>query len=1159
MISLWIIFLATAAYMIGLFVVAWRRDMAAGRTGFQQSPIVYALALAVYCTSWTYYGAVGTAAASGWDFLPIYLGPALVFLCLPGLIARIADVAQRESITSLSDFLSARYGKSRAVAALATLAAVAGGVPYVALQLKSVGASFQALASGQDGAVAEPPNETVFVVALVLGLFAILFGARQTDTTKHFAGLMLVLAIEAVIKLAALIAVAALSVWLLSTRGVLETQSAAAVFTETGPSGRFITITLLAMGAMICLPRQFHIAIIERRSEGDVGRARWLFPAYMAATSLVVLPITLAGLQALPPSAAPDLYVLSLPLSEGRELLALFVFLGGFSAATGMVIVSTIALSTMVTNDLLLPAVMRTGRFDRLAGAAGIRLLSLRRTVIMAILVLAYGYYRLAGETEALAQIGLLAFAAAIQFAPALIGAVYWKGGRRDGVIAGLSAGMAVWAYTLALPAIVGPETMRTAVPTALAPQGLFGFDFGDGLTHGVIWSLGVNGFLFILVSTRARERLRDRIQAAAFVGDSAGRIAEPRPDTVPAAGVTPDGLKTLAARFLSTEAVDHAFAAFEADMRVAAAGDAPADWRLVQRTERLLASAIGASSARVVMSSAIGGANVALGDLLSILDHKTQAERFDRHMLQSMLENIAQGVSVVDQDQRLVAWNSAYVDLFDYPKDLVRLGEPVSRLIEYNIRKGWIDGDPAEEARRRIAHMKAGRSHRYERRNPDGRYLRITGHPMPGGGYVTTFTDITEDKRREAALVEANERLEERVADRTQELQDMAVDLDRARADAEGANASKTRFLAAASHDLLQPLNAARLFLGALRDRRPDDAELVEKADRAVRSADDLLKGLLDISRLDHSDVAAHPVVFPLAPLLEDLADEAAPMAAEAGLSLRVAPTRLTVRADPDFLQSILRNFLSNARRYTRSGGVLIGARRRSGRVRIEVWDTGPGVPEAKQAALFEEFQRFDDVDNLGVRGAGLGLSVARRMANLMGARIGLRSSLGRGSVFYVEVDRADTRAGGAQHRRAPKSPADRSDALAGLRVLCVDDEATIRDGMRALLTGWGCHVAAASGDADARQISAGQTFDAAIVDLQLGDGESGLALIDALCEQFAAAGAIALLTANASHWVEQAVKDRRVRLLHKPVEPEAVRAFLLSVRAAAQTYAAE
>ncbi|MFN3912274.1 PAS-domain containing protein [Hyphomonas sp.] len=1157
----WLILLVTALYMAGLFAIAWRRDRAATREPGPPHPMVYALALAVYCTSWTYFGAVGTAAASGWDYLPIYLGPALVFLFMPGLVRRIGDVAHRESVTSLSDFLSARYGKSRLLAAVATLAAVTGSLPYIALQLKAVGMSVQALASSSGNEAAPPGNELVLLTAVALAVFAILFGARHSDNTRYNAGLMRVLAFEALVKLGALVAVCLLSIALLGRPDLASPVTAADVFPAGSPSGRFITITLLSMAAILCLPRQFHVAMIERQSELEATRARWVFPLYMLATSLVVIPITLAGLNFLPNGASPDLFVLNLPLSRGHELLALAVFLGGFSAATGMVIVSTVTLSTMVTNDLLVPALMRAGRFDRLGGNAGARLTTIRRTVIVSLLLLSYAYYRLAGSGEALAQIGLLSFAAAAQFAPALIAAVYWKGGRRDGAVAGLIAGVALWAYTLFLPALAGAETLAGYVPAALHPHRLFGNDFGDSLTHGVVWSLAANILLFVGVSLNRPERLRDRIQAAAFVGAGPDRSAVPLPQPAGIGQATPDGLKALAMRFLGEEAVEHAFADLAATSGITTVGARPADWQLVQRTERLLASALGASSARVVLASAIGGVDVALPDVLSMLDHRTQAERFDRHMLQSMLENIPQGISVVDHNQRLVAWNSAYIDLFDYPFELLHIGRPIADLIAHNMASGWISGDPAQQASRRIEYMRAGRPHAYERQNPDGRYLRITGAPMPGGGYVTTFTDITEDRLRQQALVEANETLEARVRERTQALERLTEDLDAARQDAEGANASKTRFLAAASHDLLQPLNAARLFLGALKSgagRSNDGAEdLINRTDKAIQSADELLKGLLDISRLDHATVAPQPCALPLGPLFEDLADEAEPMVARAGLTLRIAPTGLAADADPDFLKSILRNFLSNARRYTREGGVLIGARRRGGRVRIEVWDTGPGIAPERLDIIFEEFRRFEDADNLGVRGAGLGLSVARRLASLMDAELGVRSVPGRGSVFSITLPRAETRrlrvpALQAAPHRSPGS-------LTGLRVACIDDDPSILAAMNVLLSAWGCRVTVAATPGALAAGMAGAPFDVLIADYKLEGAETGLELIARHRLGLADPGGVALLTANTELAVAAAAHSLDVTVLHKPVSPDVLRGFLDACAARRSAQAAE
>jgi len=469
----------------------------------------------------------------------------------------------------------------------------------------------------------------------------------------------------------------------------------------------------------------------------------------------------------------------------------------------------------------------------------------------------------------------------------------------------------------------------------------------------------------------------------------------------------------------------------------------------------------------------------------------------------------------------------------------------PVADLIEHNIQTGWIGGDPVEQARRRVEHMRAGRPHSYERQNPDGRYLRITGNPMPGGGYVTTFTDITEDKRREQALLEANEQLESRVKARTHELEAMAEDLTLARQEAEGANASKTRFLAAASHDLLQPLNAARLYLGSISSTKAGP-ELVGKADKAIQSADELLKGLLDISRLDHSQVKAVPVDLPLGPILEDLADEAAPMAERAGLEIRVSPTRLAVHADPEYLKSILRNFISNARRYTKTGGVLICARKRGGNVRIEVHDTGPGIPAERLDAIFEEFRRYEDADNTGIRGAGLGLSVVRRLADLMDARVEVRSRLGRGSTFSVTVPRA------ADRRTPRKAPVVRKsrkkDELSGMRVLFVDDEAAIVDSMSLLLENWSCNVVAVrTYDDAAKQLETG-TFDALIADLNLDGGHSGLDLILKHRERLPAPGNVLLLTAATSSPDLARTRDANVKILGKPGSPEDVRQFLRS-----------
>lgn len=1146
----WLIIAVTALYVLCLFFIAWRGDKAARESADagQSKTVngfVYALALAVYCTSWTYFGAVGTAAASGWDFIWIYAGPAIVFLLFPHVIRRIGDIAQRESITSLSDFLSARYGKSRGVAILATSAAVMGSLPYIALQLKSVGVSLSAMAA-KPGEAIIASNESILLTAIAMAAFAIFFGARQSDVTEHNRGLMQVLCFEAIIKLLALMMVCALSITVVKGGASAIISDAQSHFGGYRLSGRAITMLLLSMAAMICLPRQFHVAIIERRHPDEVKWASWIFPLYLLLTSLVVIPITMAGLSQFQSGVSPDLFVLKLPLSQGDGFLAIFVFLGGFSAATGMVIVSTIALSTMVTNDIIVPTFLERGKLASGAGDGGARLILIRRLVIVGLLLLAYGYYRLADDSAALALIGLLSFAAAAQFAPALLASIYWRHGKKSGVIFGLASGMIIWGYTLFLPEVFGVENMASILPTALHPHALFGAGLGDSLTHGVFWSLSVNLTSFILVSLISRERLRDRVQAVAFTAAGQDKIMSSVSRHTQIASASPDGLAALASRFLDAEAVAHSFDKFGQESGAKVKGSGPADWQLVQHTEKLLARAIGASSARVIMSSIIAGVDVELDDILTIFDQKSYAERFDQHMLQSTLENVSQGISVVDRDQRLIAWNGAYVDLFNYPSELVRVGAPIQSLIEHNINSGWIEGkNQAGQARRRVNHMRSGKPHIYERQNPDGRYIRITGSPMPGGGYVTTFSDITEDKKREQALIEANETLEARVAARTKELEALTVALDGARTEAVGANVSKTRFLAAASHDLLQPLNAARLFLGAI-EGDANAAGLVNKADRAIQSADQLLKGLLDISRLDHSNVEAQFTNIPLGPLFEDLIDEVAPMAAQAGIEVRFVSTLLSVRADPDFLTSILRNFLSNARRYTKTGGIVLGARRHGRHVKIEVWDTGPGISSSVQDMIFEEFQRIDDVDNMGIRGAGLGLSVARRMADLMGSVIELKSVEGKGSVFSVTLERGESQSRRFNPQLAPAKI--QSIELRGLTVLCVDDETTILEGMSALLSRWNCQVLTCTNGESAMEQICSHDVGAIIADFQLGKKENGLDVIRHLRPHLRAPENVCILSARKTKNMERQAANEDVRILTKPANPEDIRQFLVS-----------
>ncbi|WP_421731351.1 PAS-domain containing protein [Brevundimonas sp.] len=1114
-----------AAYMMALFAIAWRGERnAASSSGRRFGPWAYALSLAIYCTSWTYYGAVGTAARDGWEYVAIYLGPIIGVVVLFPIWRRIAAAAKRENIGSIADFISSRYGKSQTLGALVACVAIFGSLPYIALQLKSLSMAWRLVTEGTP--VAGSEQLTVSVIAVVLAGFTILFGARRPDLTEHNRGLIRAIALESIVKLAALIAVAVFAALML-----FGSPDHSAIITAMGSlaeppqiNGRFIAITLLAMLAVFCLPRQFHVGFVEATEAAHIRRARWVFPVYLLITSIAVIPLLAAG-GLFADIADPDLFVLALPFQQGAGALTAIVFVGGFSAATAMVIVETVALSAMASNSLILPLVarerwrMREDASD-MAGA----ILQVRRAVICAILFLAWVYFQAIDRSSGLASIGLTSFAALAQLAPALFGAVLWRGGQAKGAIVGILVGSAIWLVMLAVPQIAA----------ALGAADLVLFGLEDPLPLGVFLSLGANLACYVLISRAARPRLIDRVQARAFVDRLSPDWRER--STAPS-GASVGDLKALVARFVGDASAERAFAAFGREAGRTMRDADPADAGLARSAERMLAGAVGASSARRVISAALAGGGRAPEDVVRMLDEASQAVQFNRELLQTTLDNIDQGVSVVDEDLRLIAWNARYVELFDLPSGFVHVGQPVAAVYRLNAERGEVDPDGMEAwIDRRLDALRRRAAHDHERAQPNGRILKSTGAPMSGGGYVTSYTDITELRRAAQALEEANEQLEARVADRTERLNE-------ARQTAEDAVASKTRFLAAASHDLLQPLHAARLFIAALKDEPGSDPAartLAENADRSIESAHGLLKALLNLSRLETGGI--RPAVTPLSveALFVDLRREFTPLAAAKGLSLRIVPSRLWVASDRDLLRSLLQNLIGNAIRYTDRGGVLIGARRAGQGLRFEVHDTGRGIAPEQQETVFAEFTRLPGRggDEAGV---GLGLAIVRRVASLLSHPLGLRSQLGRGSTFTVVAPLAEAVAAPS----APATPLVGPDAsLRGLRVLCVDNEPAILEAIVALLSRWRAEPVAATDFASATDLASNSTFDAALVDLHLGEGPNGLALVSAL--KAAGLDHIALITADADETLPTRAADVGAIILAKPVKPAALKAFL-------------
>jgi Na+/proline symporter/signal transduction histidine kinase/ActR/RegA family two-component response regulator len=1093
--------LAATLYLALLFWLAARQDRL-GQSGHALSrrrrDWIYGLSLAVYCTSWTFFGGVGSAASAGWHYLPIYLGPILVFTVGYGLVRRILAQAKAQHSTSIADFLSARYGKSALVAALVTVIATIGSLPYMALQLQSVGATLLALDPDLQSSVSA--DELVLLVAGSMALFAILFGSRRGDSAGDNAGLVLTIAVESVVKLLALLAVAAFALMLIfATEST--TMAEASPFSATQIDARFAILTLIAACAALCLPRQFHMTFVEAQTDRASHTMQWLFPGYLLLTSLVIVPIVLAGLAILPASTPSDMIVMALPLASGNEALALFVFIGGFAASTGMIVVASVALSAMITNDLVSPLVFRRelrGRGDRSRLAT--RLLMVRRLVIAALLFFAYLFYLGFGAAANLAGLGTLAFAAMAQFAPGLVLGMVSRHGNKVGMVSGLVAGFVCWLTLLILPSATGQ-----APPLAIHP---------DMLVSGVLLSLGANVAAYWTGSAFGRETLVDAAQAAAFV-------AMTPPGTRPSFATSKrvGDIRLLLAQFVGQKR------ALET-LRDAYRDDAPADQEVMALAERTIAGVVGTPSAQMLMASWSQGDPVPLEKVVAMFDETNRRLTFSGDLLQLAIENIDQGVALVDADMNLVAWNSRYQEMFGLPDELASVGTPIAELIRFNLRLGGTDEDEIErQIARRLDHMRAGRTHRMEREQPDGRIMLIVGNPAPGGGYVTSYSDVTAERRAEQAL-------EQKVAERTRQLIEANEKL-------EAATQSKTRFLAAASHDLIQPLNAARLFASALGEevRGRDQLErLVRDLDGSISSADRLIRALLDISKLDGGGIEPKPEPVALEEIFREIEREFAVQAEEKGLRFRCVLTSAWLHTDRALLASITRNLVSNAVRYTEEGAVLLGVRRTGKDISLCVYDTGPGIAEKDVERLFGEFQRGASSNREGL---GLGLAIVRRIAALLDVEIVTRSVIGKGSRFSASLPvlRWQTR---------PKAkPKRRASAIADAMVLVVDNDPAVLSATSAVLSKWGLQVTCAGSLAEARAVCPAAP-DVAIMDFRLDDDERGDGVYDALTKEWRMRPPAILLTAEAGEETEAAAKRMGANRLLKPASPAALRALI-------------
>jgi len=1154
------------AYVCILFAVAWKADRDAS---IQATPVrrpawnglVYALSLTVYCSSWTFYGAVGSDAQSAWSHAPIYLGPILVFLFGWGLVRRLIRLGERHRVTSIADYIGARYGKRQSLAVLVTLVAAATVLPYVALQFKALAQAWSVISGGTPDS-AQSGSDTALFTAVVLAVFTLLFGTRRLDGRERHRGVMAAIALESVVKLAAFALIAALA-------GLQLLQAAEPSILPAAPVGRALNLNadffaqiVISGLAILCLPRQFHVTVVEAQEGTDTRYARWLLPLYLALFMVLVIPISLTGarLFAGVDNANPDTWVQSIPLALDSGWATTAAFIGGISAATGMVIVATVSLAIMITNEVIAPVLLRLQRNSPAAILhLGDRLRRTRQLTILGIMLVAWAVAREVMSLPWLAQIGFLSFLAAAQLAPALLAGLYWRHAHGVAITTGLIAGLLLWLYCGVLPALL-PATHPWLLegPWALAmlrPNALLGLAHDAPLAYATVLSLTANSLCVISLSLLLRQSAVDARQAELFLGAQDSQ-PDPRGSDFSLSLIRGGQLQGLLVPFLEPDKLHRLWQGFEDryEQRILP-GDRTPQFA-VNEAEAVIASMIGSNSANKALMELESSQQLGYADLASMVSDASRLNTFNRELLQTTVENMIQGISVVDSQLRLVAWNQTYQRMFDYPERLLYVGCPIERIYRYNAERGILqanDDTPLEQQiARRLQWLREGSGYRLERTLPDGKVIDIRGNPMPNGGFVTTYIDITDYRAMLAELEDTKSELELKLASGSESLSRSNALLrqeNRLRAQVESrlrdAHLSKSRFMSATSHDLLQPINAARLFAASLATRLTADREAsgtLQQIDRSLHRAEQLIAELREIARLDSGAYTPKLRDFPAQQLLQTLEDEFAPRSAERGLHLTVVASSCWLHSDETLLHRILQNLLSNAVRYTQRGRILLGLRRRGDSAELQVWDTGPGIAEEDQVRAFTEFERLGGHSPEGDDGLGLGLAIVQRYADLLEHPLRLVSTPGQGTLFSLRVTTGTPQ---TLPEREQPPPGD----LAGVTVLCMDNEPLLLEGMAELLRGCGAQVLTCSDAAGLQaHFAAGEAPDLLLVDYHLDNGDSGVAALSALQPLHSLPPAI-VVSADDAPAVRDSVLQAGHRFLPKPVNPQRMLALILAL----------
>ncbi len=1125
MFSIWTLVAITLVYLLFMFAVATY-----GNRVKRLPASAYSLALGIHCTSWAFFGTTTQAAQFGWPLVPTYLGVMLVMFFGFRVLLIVSDICKQYNISSIAEFISIRFGHANSLGFVVTLICFIGVIPYIALQLDAITLALNLLLDNRDywsGSIS-------LYVTLSMAVFAIWFGARKMSLTERNSGLVLTIATQSAIKLIALLIVGSYVVYgvfdglLDITEKSLNTPSTREVIDSPFAYWVYLSHMLLGICSMFCLPRQFHINFVENKNHHELKQARWLFPLYLVLMSAFVLPIAFGGMIYFSPSGTTNLindysadsYVLAFPIATNQTTVAIIAFIGGLAASSSMVIVATLALGNMVANSFITPLLFK---LDLVKSApketpgqvrlTGNQVLRIRQLTILVMLIIAYAYHVNVSQQTPLAETGTIAISLLAQTFPAILLGIYWYKASSLGALLGIVAGVLTIVIGMFLPVLEISDN-------ALSP---------NQIANVLFLSLILNTSFIVLTSIFQRKKMNNP-------------YAFKKLATVNSEIKFADLLK-LTNKILPPKTAQ-AFHDQIIFLDISMHDFAPS--KVTSRAEQLLSAHMGSASTQILMQAIANKKNTDQGVISELVEEASKSFQFNKEVLQASITHLPLGISVIDANMKLVAWNRLYEQLFDYPSNYLVIGKPIMEILQFNGARGLFGDNKTsqeieDEINKRMQSMLMGATYKTVRPQINQQVVEISGHPLPAGGYITCYSDISEYISIQNQLENAKKDLEKRVEKRTYQLQ-------QAKNEAEEANVSKTKFLAATSHDLMQPLNAASLFASMLQEKLKDkkEIELAENLVSSLENAESLLNMLVDITKLENNLIKPNIQQFELDKLLRQITNEFSILAQEKGLELKYEPCSLWVETDRRLLRRVLQNLLSNALRYTQEGKILVGVKRnKKDSCRIIVADTGSGIAEENQAKIFREFKRLNPSDTH--QGLGLGLTIVDKISQLLNYNISLISNLGKGSLFTLHVKTTDKKSTDIEQKPIRRDTMS-SNFLKERKILLIENDDAVAKALTALLTSWGGNVYHATDQATAlkvRTVFENQP-DIIVADYHLDNLDNGVDTSLAVQAAYGSKIVTVVSSADRSEDLQALAYENQMQYLPKPIKQAALKRLI-------------